>query len=59
MSPRPEKPGRLRKSAEERGAPFAAWLEGGHFQLWQRDGDSTVRGLDATGLTQHLLERTR
>jgi len=59
MSPRAEKPGRLRKSAEERGAPFAAWLEGGQFQLWQRDGDSTVRGLDATALTQHLLERTR
>jgi histidyl-tRNA synthetase len=59
MSPRAEKPARLRKSAEERGAPFAAWLEGGSFQLWQRDGDSTVRGLDSAALTRHLVERTR
>jgi histidyl-tRNA synthetase len=59
MSPRPEKPARLRKAAEERGAPFAAWLEGGQFQLWQRDGDAMLRGLDAAALAQHLLERTR
>lgn len=59
MSPRAEKPGRLRKSAEERGAPFAAWLEGGQFQLWQRDGDSTERGLDAAALCKLVLERTR
>ena len=59
MSPRAEKPGKLRKSAEDRGAPFAAWLEGGQFQLWQRDGDTTLRGLDAAALVQHLTERTR
>lgn len=59
LSPRPEKPARLRKSAEERGAPFAAWLEGGQFQLWQREGDTTVRGLDVAGLVQHLAERAR
>jgi histidyl-tRNA synthetase len=59
MSPRPEKPARLRKAAEERGAPFAAWLEGGQFQLWQRAGDAMLRGLDAAALAQHLLERTR
>lgn len=59
MSPRAEKPGKLRKSAEDRGAPFAAWLEAGQFQLWQRDGDSTERGLDAAGLVKLLTERTR
>ena len=59
MSPRAEKPAKLRKSAEDRGAPYAAWLEGGQFQLWQRDGDTTVRGLDAEALVKHLVERTR
>jgi hypothetical protein len=59
MSPRPEKPGKLRKAAEERGAPYAAWLEGGQFQLWQREGDTTERGLDAAGLVKLLKERAR
>jgi histidyl-tRNA synthetase len=57
MSPRPEKPGKLRKAAEDRGAAFAVWLEGGEFQLWQRQGDATLRGLDLPGLVKHLAER--
>jgi len=59
MSPRPEKPGKLRQAAEARGASFAAWLEQGQFSLWQRQGDSTERGLDAAGLVQRLAERAR
>ena len=59
MSPRPEKPAKLRKAAEERRAPFAAWLEGGQFQLWRRDGDTIERGLDAAALVKHLAERAR
>lgn len=59
MSPRPEKPAKLRKAAEERRAPFAAWLEGGQFQLWRRDGDTIERGLDAAALVKYLTERAR
>jgi histidyl-tRNA synthetase len=59
MSPRVEKPGKLRKAAEDRGAPYAAWLEGGQFQLWQREGDATLRGLELPALIQHLTERAR
>lgn len=59
MSPRPEKPGKLRKAAEERGARFAAWLEDGQFSIWTREGDSTERGLDAAALVKHLGERAR
>lgn len=57
MLPRPEKPGRLRKSTEERGARFAIWLEDGQFQLWQREGDATLRGLDVSGVLGALKER--
>ena len=57
MTPRPEKPGRLRKSTEERGARFAIWLEEGQFQLWQREGDTTLRGLDVPGVLEALKER--
>jgi histidyl-tRNA synthetase len=57
MSPRPEKPGKLRKAAEDRGARFAVWIEDGKFQLWQRDGDTTQRGLDAAALVQQLGPR--
>ena len=59
MSPRPEKPGKLRKAAEDRGARFAVWLEAGQFSLWQREGDTTERGLDADGLVKLLAERAR
>jgi histidyl-tRNA synthetase len=59
MSPRPEKPGKLRKAAEDRGAPFAAWLEAGQLQLWQREGDTTQRDLDVPTLIQRLTERAR
>ncbi len=59
MAPRPEKPGKLRKAAEERGASYAIWLEDGQFQLWQRQGDTTLRGLDSQALSNHLKERAR
>lgn len=59
MSPRPEKPGKLRKAAEDRGAPFAVWLEAGQLQLWQRQGDTTERDLDVPTLVQRLRERAR
>jgi histidyl-tRNA synthetase len=59
MSPRAEKPGKLRKAAEDRGARFAIWLEGGEFQLWRREGDTTLRGLDVPALVQHLTEQAR
>ena len=55
MSPRAEKPGKLRKAAEDRGAPYAAWFEGGSFQLWRRADDSTARGLDRAGLLAALV----
>ena len=54
MSPRAEKPAKLRKAAEDRGASHAAWLEGGSFQLWRRADDSTVRGLELPGLLAEL-----
>jgi histidyl-tRNA synthetase len=59
MSPRAEKPGKLRKAAEDRGAPFAVWLEAGKFQLWRRAGDATLRDLELPALIQHLTERAR
>lgn len=54
--PKAEKPGRLRKAAEERGARAAIWLEGGQFQVWRRAGDTTTRGLDAPGVIAALSE---
>jgi histidyl-tRNA synthetase len=54
MSPRPEKPGKLRKTAEERGARWAAWLENGQLSLWQREGDTTERGLELEALLKKL-----
>jgi histidyl-tRNA synthetase len=59
MSPRAEKPGKLRKAAEERGAPFAVWLEGTEFQVWRREGDATERGLDVPALVKFLMEPAR
>jgi histidyl-tRNA synthetase len=59
MSPRADKPGKLRKAAEERGAPWAAWLDNGQFQLWQREGDTTSRGLDLDALVQKLAPASR
>ena len=59
MSPRAEKPGKLRKAAEDRGARYAIWLEAGQFSVWQRDGDTTERGLDTAGLVKWLGERAR
>jgi histidyl-tRNA synthetase len=59
LSPRADKPGKLRKTAEDRGARFAVWLEAGQFSLWQREGDTTERGLDAAGLVALLSTRGR
>lgn len=60
MAARADKPAKLRKSAEERGAPFGAWLEAGQFHLWQRQADSTQRGLpDTAALIAALKERAR
>jgi histidyl-tRNA synthetase len=60
MTPKAEKAMRLRKAAEDRGAAFALWLEGGAWQLWQRHGDSTQRALpDADSVLALLKERAR
>jgi histidyl-tRNA synthetase len=54
MSPRPEKPGKLRKAAEDRGARWAVWLENGQLSLWTREGDTTERGLELEALVRTL-----
>ena len=59
MSPRADKPGKLRKAAEDRGARWAVWLENGQFQLWQREGDTTERGLELEALVQKLAPTPR
>ena len=59
MSPRPEKPGKLRKSAEDRGARWAVWLENGQLSLWQREGDTTERGLELEALVGKLAPAAR
>lgn len=60
MAPKAEKPARLRKTAEERGAVFAAWIESGQLHLWHRPTDSTLRGLpDGAALLAALEERAR
>jgi histidyl-tRNA synthetase len=58
--PKLEKPGKLRKAAEDQGARHALWWEGGHWQLWTRQGDSTQRDLDRPALLAALSsERER
>jgi histidyl-tRNA synthetase len=59
MSPRAEKPVKLRKAAEERAARFAVWLEDGQFQVWEQQADNTQRDLDAAGVVRLLKERAR
>ena len=59
MSPRPEKPGKLRKAAEDRGARWAVWLENGQLSLWQREGDTTERGLELEALVRKLAPAPR
>jgi histidyl-tRNA synthetase len=60
MTPKVEKAVRLRKAAEERGARCAVWREGPSWQLWVRQGDSTLRGLpDAQAVLSALKERAR
>lgn len=56
MLPKPEKPGRLRKLTEERGARAAVWLEDGKFSVWRRDGGSTSSGLEAAAVVRALEE---
>ena len=59
MAPRAEKPAKQRKAADERGAAFAVCIEGGQAQLWQRQGDSIVSGLDLGAVVPALKERAR
>lgn len=48
--PEPQKFGKLRKSAAERGARFAVWLEGGRLSYWQRDLDRIERDVTVESL---------
>jgi histidyl-tRNA synthetase len=60
MTPKAEKAVKFRKAAEERGARFAVWREGAEWLLWQREGESTQRGLpDAEAVLAALKERAR
>jgi histidyl-tRNA synthetase len=59
MAPRAEKPAKQRKAADERGAAFALCIEDGRVQLWQRQGDSIVSGLDIAAVVSALKERAR
>jgi histidyl-tRNA synthetase len=60
MTPKADKAVKFRKAAEERGARFAVWREGPEWQLWERQGDSTLRGLpDAEAVLAALKERAR
>lgn len=60
MSPKAEKAVKLRKAAEDRGAPFAVWLEAGQWNVWERRGDSSVRALpDVAAVLAALKERAR
>ncbi|MEY4545562.1 MAG: histidyl-tRNA synthetase [Pseudomonadota bacterium] len=54
LLPKPEKPGKLRKTAEEQQARHAIWLESGRFQLWTRAGDVSVRELERPALLEQL-----
>jgi histidyl-tRNA synthetase len=54
LLPKPEKPGKLRKTAEEQQARHAIWLESGRFQVWTRAGDVSARDLDRSALVQRL-----
>ncbi|MEY2933030.1 MAG: hypothetical protein RL033_3779, partial [Pseudomonadota bacterium] len=58
LLPKPEKPGKLRKTAEEQHARHAIWLEAGRFQLWTRAGDVTVRDLQRAELIERLRAET-
>ena len=57
MLPKPEKPGKLRKSAEDQQARHAVWLEGGRYHLWTREGDTSLRDLDRPALLAGLAAR--
>lgn len=54
LLPKAEKPGKLRKTAEERQARHAIWLESGRFQLWTREGDVSVKDLERAALVAKL-----
>ena len=68
LLPKPEKPGKLRKAAEDQLARHAIWHEpgqdgaaaaGGRFALWTREGDTSLRELDAPAVLAALKERAR
>jgi len=56
--PKPEKPGKLRKSAEEQQARHAVWLEGGRYHLWTRQGDTSLADLERPALLAALAVRS-
>jgi histidyl-tRNA synthetase len=58
LLPKPEKPGKLRKSAEEQQARHAVWLEGGRYHLWTREGDTSLRDLERPALLAALAARS-
>jgi hypothetical protein len=64
LLPKPEKPGKLRKAAEDQHARYAVWHDSGEgsgarFALWTREGDTSARDLDAPALLAALKERAR
>jgi histidyl-tRNA synthetase len=65
MLPKPEKAGKLRKAAEDQQARYAVWHDAGpeggaaRFQLWTREGDTSLRDLDAPAVLGTLKERAR
>src|SRR6185295_1460646 len=59
LLPKPEKPGKLRKGAEDQRARHAVWLEGGKYHVWTREGDSTLRDLERSALISRLGEPAR
>jgi len=56
LLPKPEKPARLRKAAQEMPADFAVWIESSSLHLWDRKSDHTLRNLDEAGLLAALEE---
>ncbi len=57
LSPKAEKPGKLRKAAAERQAAYAAWLERGSWHYWRSAGDEIARDLDEAALLSALGAR--
>lgn len=56
LSPKSEKPGKLRKAAAERQAAFAVWWEEGHVHYWQRSTNKIARNLSAEQAGAEVLQ---